>query len=38
MQDINDFNDKSVTTSNALKDKEKMLVINKYYVLIKVCL
>jgi len=36
INNTNYFNNKNITISNALKDKEKLLIINKYYNLIKI--
>jgi len=38
ISDIDYFNNGSVTTSNALKGKEKLLVTSKHYNLIKIWL
>ncbi len=36
INNINYFNNRNVTTNNALKDKEKLLITSKYYNLIKI--
>jgi len=36
INNINYFNNKNITTNNALKDKEKLFITSKYYNFIKI--